>query len=112
MHPNFSRFATEDNAVWDAEGIFKGFKKGSDLEGIMKYLAPGAEWVMTRTSRIGAPTISGVGKISSPPGAPAAPATYNWLDVGGTMEQRGSVYVVTHVWRLSGPGGWNRTIYS
>jgi hypothetical protein len=41
---------------------------------------------------------------------PAAPR--DWLYMGFSSSQRGSAYTVTHMWLLSGIGGWNRLIYS
>lgn len=35
----------------------------------------------------------------------------NWLYMGPNYTQRGSAFVETHQWLLSGPGGWNEFIY-
>lgn len=37
--------------------------------------------------------------------------TRNWLYMGFAYNQRGSGYVVTHSWLLSGIGGWNNLVY-
>lgn len=111
-HPKFKDFATEDNAHFDENKIFVGFKKDSPYAGITSYFAPGAEFSETTTSRTGGISLSSVGKIDSPPGgAPGVPGGYNWLYMGATQTKHGTITTTTRVWKLSGRGGWNSTIY-
>lgn len=111
-HPKFSDFATEENgAKFDKDGLFLGFSKGSPYAGITSYFAPGAEYSVTTTSRTGGASLSEVGKINSPSGAPSVPSGYNWLFMGITQTKHGTVTSTSRVWKLSGRGGWNKTIY-
>lgn len=54
------------------------------------------------------------GKISidsSPPGAPSYGGSSNWLKLPVSWQKRGGAYSNRQVWLLSGPQGWNSTIY-
>jgi len=59
------------------------------------------------------PSMDGIGRIQSPPGAPSLPDNRNWLLVGVDGERVGtSSWKVTREYRASGAGGWDPEIYS
>lgn len=60
------------------------------------------------------PAGSNAGKITSNPEgpAPALKSPQNWMNMGNTSTQRGSVFQCTEEWMASGPRGWNDTVYS
>lgn len=53
-----------------------------------------------------------VGHIAQPPGNVSAPADRNWLCTGKGKTKQGKEVVYTAQYRLSGPGGWNKDLYS
>lgn len=53
-----------------------------------------------------------VGHIANPPGNVSAPADRNWLCTGKGKTKQGKEVVYTAQYRLSGPGGWNKDLYS
>lgn len=69
-------------------------------------------WRRTTARRTSTANIANSGKIGTPKGpAPALPSGRNWLDMGLTQTQKGSVYQVVEEWRASGRRGWIATIY-
>lgn len=124
-HPKFKTvIATESNgAQFDAttgefQGFFKYPKDGLTVSneewiGVRDYLAPGVIWRETSYGGDYSGVLSGIGKIDTPPGpCPSAPSGMNWLYVGGSASRQGGLMVRRREWRLSGPRGWNSTIYS
>jgi len=59
------------------------------------------------------PSLDGLGRIQTPPGAPSLPNNRNWLLVGVDAERVGTAtWKVTREYRASGAGGWDLEIYS
>lgn len=59
------------------------------------------------------PSLDGLGRIQTPPGAPSLPNNRNWLLVGVDAERVGTAtWKVTREYRASGAGGWDPEIYS
>ena len=122
LHPKFKEFATPANgAQFDPEtGEFKGFFKypvSGAMEneawiGVTDFLAPGVVWRSITRGGSSAGLLTGIGKVGTPEGpCPAAPGSSTWLYMGGSMSTQGGVTTVRKEWRLSGPRGWNTTIY-
>ena len=53
-----------------------------------------------------------VGHITTPPGNVSAPSDRDWLCTGKGKTKQGKEVVYTAQYRLSGPGGWNKELYS
>jgi hypothetical protein len=119
------------------QGQFGGFRTTSKLAGLENYLDfGGATWSATQaTPEPPTNALATIGHISVPLGTPPIfddgrsvffigrgpkgaileeidSIQRNWLYMGMNFTQRGSAYMVTHNWLLSGPGGWNPLIYS
>lgn len=82
-------------------------------KGIQSYRSPGATWREKRLAKSGEVSIDGLGKIGSPSGAPT-PAGRNWLMIGKTLSKNsdGKTWSIETVYELSGPNGWDKTLYS
>lgn len=80
-------------------------------KGIESYLAPHQVYRIDYTSNTEPSTsrIEGVGYIEN---LPPAPDGKNWLYMGMTYTETSGVYSVSLEWELSGPGGWNETLYT
>lgn len=116
-HPKFvSDIGTTGNlAKFDTStGLFLGFAKPSAFTGVTSYLAPGQIWKKqgVASSPPSAAESAKVGYIDAPDGDVATPQGRNWLLRSFTWEQQGKVYPYVKIWQLSGPGGWNTTIYT
>lgn len=82
------------------------------LQGVTAYNAP--HCVLTVRYRSSAvPTIATVGQVvNAVPGGFSTPGGRNWYFHGPSWQMKGSELWVTEVYELSGPGGWNKFIYS
>lgn len=115
-HPNWTRIVQEvgpNNVKKDEDGIFKGFGDGAprQYQGVTEYLTFGVVWSKRYVAR-SMPSLVNDGKISRPDGnPPRVPFGYDWLKLGTQVEVEGYVYRVQEGWLLSGPNGWNKTIY-
>lgn len=114
--------------LWEADPKdpeLGGWKPDSDdaSEGMKKYYAyrnRGVDDYLlgTVTMRVAEegqsqPSLSGLGRIQTPAGAPSLPDNRNWLLVGIDAERVGtSTWKVTREYRASGAGGWDPEIYS
>lgn len=114
--PNFGTAigTAGNNAVFDDDGRFLGFKAISDFHGQESWLVPGQVYRKRYYSYSppGASELARVGKIDTPDGWISTPGGRNWLLLALTAEQRGQIYTCTKSWRLSGPDGWKTEIYS
>ena len=92
------------------DGKFLGFAADSPFAGIDSYLYPSTTYRRT-FSTSGRPTsLSGVGKINSDvPISVDNGAT--WLFTSKTWSRQGGLYSITEEYLLSGPKGWDTTIY-
>ncbi len=69
-------------------------------------------WRRTTARKASASSVTTVGKIAVPKGpAPALGGSRNWLYMGLTQTQKGSVYNVVEEWRASGRRGWISSVY-
>ena len=116
---NFNSIATTANgAVLGANGLFAGWKASSQYVGITSYLKPQIIWRMESFKKT-APTsdeLNTVGKIDKPTGnaniqPPSPGGSYNWLLRSYDYQFQGAIYRYKKEWLLSGPRGWNSTIY-
>ena len=82
--------------------------------GIESYLKPGQIFKKTYVSAdipSGA-TIDDVGKIKEAPfPAPESPEGQNYLYLGASWKKQAGVVTIVESYQLSGPGGWNTTLY-
>lgn len=81
--------------------------------GVRDYLSPGATWTETRvtSSKPSNGEISQLGRIDNPNGNAPTPSGRNWLFSGLSFDQKAKTYTVRREWTLSGPRGWNPTLY-
>jgi hypothetical protein len=116
--------------IWDADphDVDLGGWKPDDTstsDGMKKYYAyrnKGIEDYLlgTVTMRVtseqqNSPTLSGLGRIETPPNAPTLEDNKNWLCVGVDAERTAYGYTlwkVTREYRASAAGGWDPDIYS
>lgn len=115
-YPSFSSsIGTSGNgAKFDSNGIFLGFQASSAFAGQTSWLVPGQIWRKQGYS-LSAPAASDlgrIGKIDTPDGWVATPSGRNWLLRSFNVQLKGNVYAYTKTWELSGPAGWNTTIYA
>lgn len=124
-NPRFYQFAGTataplNGAKFDSDGLFLGFSPttgtppgNAEWLGVEAYLSYSAVWRETRVtkSKPGPGELSAINKINSPPGNPPTPSGRNWLYVSPSFEQKAKTYVVRKEWLLSGPAGWNTTLY-
>lgn len=105
---------TEDDAV----GSFDRFKLveagvQNPLAGVREFLtANNTTWTKSWTQRTKPSGASKPVQIGSPAGSPPSfAAGFNWLELPVAFTKRGSAYDCRQTWLLSGPKGWNTTIY-
>jgi hypothetical protein len=81
-------------------------------KGITDYLVPRAVVRITKREG-GPPNLGRLGKIGSPPGAPAVPGSTNWMLVGasGNRSAEDGKWTTSYEYMSSGPGGWDREVY-
>lgn len=120
----------KDGKVLWKETLEKGGINGTDLDGnaitnanpfanVDSYLEVGGTFSASKTTNYRGLNLNlpGVGKIATSsvigrlPPAPKGDGR-NWLYAGCSMQQRGYAYTYTVKYLLSGPGGWNRDIYT
>ena len=109
VDPDTGYKSTKANAVWK-EFAYNGTV--STKAGITSYLAPGAEWRMTKFQTNRPTGIRDVGTIDPPSGPNPSVSGRDWLAWSESYVRRGHVYQVTSVWKLSGRNGWDEDIYS
>jgi hypothetical protein len=115
-HPDFASViggtpaAPINGAVFDKDGKFTGWKGDSPYAGKESYLIPSTVYRLTNPGR-GRP--SGVGEVGTiqDPGIDGGPVDANWLYTGRSWRRNGGVYDVTEEYMLSGPGGFDPTLY-
>lgn len=98
-----------NDAVFNDDGTFKGWKVTSRFAGKESYLIPSTIYRRSTPSRTRPSSVGPVGTISSP--GIGSPATTNWLYTARTWRRDGGVYEVSDEYMLSGPGGWDPVIY-
>jgi hypothetical protein len=95
-------------------GVSEGMKKFYAYynRGVEDYLL-GTVVMKVTTDEINSPSLSMLGRLSTPSGAPALPDKRNWLLTGIDAEQQvGGGYKVVREYRASAAGGWDPLIYS
>ena len=107
-----------DLAGWkpDDEGNSDGMKKyyAYRNRGIEDYLL-GTVTMRVTTEQANSPSLSNLGRIESPPGAPALADGRTWLVIGIDAERTAfgaNLWKVTREYRASAAGGWDEDIYS
>lgn len=116
-HPDFTSViggtssAPLNSAKFDQDGVFTGFEADSAFAGVTAYVVPSTTYQRTYVSRQRPTSIANVGKIDTPPDAPTQPSGHTWLKTGLSYDRKGGVYSVSEEWMLSGPSGWNTSIY-
>ena len=133
-------FVSGDNAIeadewkkwkiWDADPHdveLNGWKPDGDdaSDGMKKYYAYrnrgiedyllGSVTMRVITEETSSPSLANLGRIVSPPGAPALPNGRTWLCVGIDGERTAygmNKWKVTREYRASAAGGWDTDIYS
>lgn len=83
-------------------------------QGITSYKSPGAVWVKKYISNQ-CPSLSGIGKISRPSGAPDS-GDRNWIlscrEASSSRNAKGIIqWECSETWELSGPKGWDKDLY-
>ncbi len=85
------------------------------LSGIHSYRSPAATFREISIVRASQVSLSGLGKIGSPKGAPSV-GNRNWLLVGcnfsRTSQDKKGRWRLERLYELSAEGGWNKDIYS
>lgn len=105
-----TKASPKNGAVFDDDGKFTGWKSDSRYAGKESYLVASTIYRKTDPSRSSPKTVGNVGTIQSP-GVGGGPSGATWLFTGQTWRRDGGVYEVTKEYMLSGPGGWDDTIY-
>lgn len=103
-------FAKATAAVSADENALKAIaliRKGTEA-----YLVPKVTWLERYTSKT-LPPVAGIGKIATPPGSPPEFGDRTWLNMGYTANhtENAEAYEIEHGFDLSGPGGWDTTLY-
>lgn len=82
------------------------------LKGVQSYRCPGATWREKRNASSSEVNISGLGKIAAPSGAPT-PSGRNWLMIGKSLSKNsdGRSWTIETTYELSGPNGWEKSLY-
>jgi len=101
-----------NGAIYDSDGIFKGFKQDSLFAGIKSYLVPTVTYRLTRSSSVKPSGVSDIGQISTPAVSISIPAGSSWLLTSRSWRRNGGIYTVSEEWLLSGKNGWDVTIYA
>lgn len=116
--PNFSTTigTSANGAKYDANNLFLGFDKTSPFVGMTGYLTPNSVWRENgfRRTKPSGSELNVVGHIDTPSGVqtpPAVSAPRNWLLRAFNYTYEGKIYRYQKEWVLSGPNGWNSTIY-
>jgi hypothetical protein len=116
-HPKFvdtlggTKAAPLNGATFDTNGRFTGFAADSIYAGVESYLVPSLIYRKTTPSRSSPGDVGPVGTIQDPAVGGGQPGS-NWLYTSRTWRRDGGVYSVTEEYMLSGPRGWDTTIYS
>ena len=116
-HPKFvsdlggKKGAVLNKASFDDNGRFLGFAADSTYAGAESYLVPSTIYRSTTPARSRPSDVGPVGTIQDPPVGGGQPGS-NWLYTARTWRRDGGVYSVTEEYMLSGPKGWDPTIYS
>lgn len=116
-HPDFvavlggTKESPKNGAVFNDDGTFKGWKADSRYAGKEAYLVGSTIYRKTTPSRSRPGSVGPVGQIQSP-GIGGGAAGADWLFTSQTWRRDGAVYEVSLEYMLSGPGGWDPTIYS
>ena len=91
---------------------------GLILKGIQSYRAPCGTYRIVREANTSAVSLAGVAQIATPPGAPTVKGA-NWMLVSRNCSRTAKSVTsgkekwrIEEVYELSGPGGWNTTLYS
>ena len=91
---------------------------GLILKGIQSYRTPCGTYRIVREANTSAVSLAGVAQIATPPGAPVVKGA-NWMLVSRNCSRTAKSVTsgkekwrIEEVYELSGPGGWNTTLYS
>ena len=101
-----------DVAVFDRFKISVGGVK-NPFAGLEEYLTiAGTTWTKSWTTSSRPGGSRGAVIVENPPGNPPSfGSSHNWLEMPPSYSKRGRAYACQQVWMLSGPAGWNTTIY-
>lgn len=93
----------------DTQTILYDYK----LKGVSSYFVPSMTYTKSYASftRPSGASITKVGKIDLPSGAPTLAAGRNWLKLGTTYRQAGGYFQIQESWMASGDNGWDSDIY-
>lgn len=81
--------------------VFIGFKAGTKLYGVERYLDPSITWKETVNYRRGSAVLNAAGRIENPRGpAPAAIGDRTWINMGTTMSIHGAAQQTVTEWML------------
>ena len=104
---------TSDNT----RGLFERFRimngaVKNPFAGLEEYLTiSGTTWTKSWTTS-SRPGDTSAGIVKTPPGNPPSfGSNHNWLEMPASYSKRGRAYACQQVWLLSGPAGWNATLY-
>lgn len=103
--------STDEGYVFDSFSIILPNGKKNPFAKIEAYYnASKCTWRKSWLSRARPSSNVRAGKIDTPDGNPPA-INGDWLNMGITSVERGSIFSNTEDWLGSGPGGWNKIIY-
>lgn len=114
-HPDFTgvlggtKDAPLNGAVFNDDGTFKGWRSDSRYAGKEAFLIPSTVYRRSTPSRGRPANLGPVGKIQNAP--VGVSGDNNWLFTCRSWRRDGAVYEVSEEYMLSGPGGWDDTIY-
>ena len=116
-HPKNGAIFLDANGVRSSDnsaGLFSRFLLTSKYRGVQEYYtANNSVWTKSWTQTIAPHSASkGISVTKNPPGpAPAFGGNHNWLVLPTFYTKRGRVYDCRQTFLLSGPRGWDTTIY-
>jgi hypothetical protein len=116
-HPKNGAIFLDANGIqtWDnARGVFSRFLLSSKYKGVQEYYtANNSVWTKSWTQTIAPGSASrGISVTTNPPGpSPSFGGKHNWLVLPTFYTKRGRVYDCRQTFLLSGPRGWDSTIY-
>lgn len=81
-------------------------------KGILTYLNTSQVYRITKKSKFFPTSLTGLGQITTPRGAPTLDDGRNWLWSGYDISFTNGIYTITSNYIASGPGGWYESLYS
>lgn len=81
--------------------------------GVESFIWPRQVWRVSYTTkdRPAAAKLNDVGKITTPPGAPALAAGRSWLFTGINVQENDKIFTISEEYLLSDIGGWDTFLY-